>query len=164
MKHALFLATLLILVGAGCSTTSNTTVDTNRPGSDITADHNTSGDYDREKEDTATNGGVTVGVGVGVDVSHSDENVMEVTVTGRNMSFDPKEIKVKKGQKVRVTFKNAQGFHDFVLDEFNVKTKQISAGQEEVVEFIADKTGTFEYYCSVGSHRQMGMTGKLIVE
>lgn len=90
--------------------------------------------------------------------------VKEFTVTGSNFSFDPKEIKVKKGDKVRVTFKNQDGFHDFVIDEFNVKTKQIQGGAEETVEFTADKTGTFEYYCSVGKHRQMGMVGNLIVE
>ena len=32
------------------------------------------------------------------------------------------------------------------------------------VEFTVDKTGTFEYYCSVGQHRANGMVGNLIVE
>lgn len=32
------------------------------------------------------------------------------------------------------------------------------------VTFVADETGTFEYYCSVGNHRGQGMIGKLIVE
>ena len=31
-------------------------------------------------------------------------------------------------------------------------------------EFTADKVGSFEYYCSVGSHRSMGMKGVLKVE
>jgi plastocyanin len=29
---------------------------------------------------------------------------------------------------------------------------------------VADKKGTFEYYCSVGQHRALGMKGKLVVE
>jgi nitrosocyanin len=70
---------------------------------------------------------------------------------------------VKKGETVRITFVNKDGFHDFVLDEFGVKTEQIKGGTQEVVEFVADKAGTFEYYCSVGQHRQMGMKGTLTV-
>ena len=88
----------------------------------------------------------------------------EVEVTGKNFAFNPAEIRVKKGQKVIVKFSSEGGFHDFVIDEFNVATKQLQSGQSDTVEFTPDKTGTFEYYCSVGNHRQMGMVGKLIVE
>jgi plastocyanin len=88
----------------------------------------------------------------------------EFIVTGTAFKFSPAEIKVKKGDKVKIIFRNNGGTHDWVLDEFNVRTKQLQTGQTETVEFTADKTGTFEYYCSVGTHRQMGMKGKLIVE
>lgn len=91
-------------------------------------------------------------------------NVKEFTVTGSNFSFDPKEITVKKGDTVRITFKNADGMHDFKIDEFNVATKVLQGGTEETVEFTADKVGAFEYYCSVGKHRQMGMKGTLTVK
>src|SRR5687767_11968076 len=87
--------------------------------------------------------------------------VKEFTVSGENFSFDPSEIKVKKGDKVKITFKNSQGFHDFKIDKYGVATKQTNAPSEEVLEFTADKAGTFEYYCSVGQHRAMGMKGNL---
>jgi plastocyanin len=90
--------------------------------------------------------------------------VKTFTVEGSSFKFVPNEIQVKKGDSVKIVFKNAEGFHDWVLDEFNAKSKQIPAGQTDTVEFVADKTGTFEYYCSVGKHRQQGMVGKLIVE
>lgn len=88
----------------------------------------------------------------------------EFVVNGSNFSFDVKTITVKKGDTVQIVFKNQDGFHDFVIDDFNVATKQIQAGQEETVEFVADKGGIFEYYCSVGNHRAMGMVGTLTVE
>ena len=88
----------------------------------------------------------------------------EFTVTGSNFKFDVPEIRVNAGDTVKITFKNAAGFHDLVIDEFNVKTKQTTGPTEEVVTFVADKTGTYEYYCSVGQHRAMGMKGNLIVE
>jgi plastocyanin len=56
------------------------------------------------------------------------------------------------------------GTHDFKIDEFNVATNQIPAGSSEIVEFVADKSGSFEYYCSVGRHREMGMKGTLVVQ
>lgn len=94
----------------------------------------------------------------------SSAQIVNFTITASNYSFDPKQLKVKKGDTVILTFKNSEGFHDFKIDEFEVATNQIGVEEEEEVEFVADKVGTFEYYCSVGKHRQMGMVGKLIVE
>ncbi len=86
-----------------------------------------------------------------------------ITTTAANFSFSPAEIRVKKGQTVTIRLKSAEGFHDIVLDEFGVKSVRVGAGAETSVTFVANKAGTFEYYCSIGSHRQMGMVGKLIV-
>jgi len=99
-----------------------------------------------------------------VTIATTSAETVKFTVTAANFSYDLKQINVKKGDTVVVTFKNSEGFHDFKIDEFEVATNQIGAGEEEEVEFVADKAGTFEYYCSVGKHRQMGMVGKLIVE
>ncbi len=88
----------------------------------------------------------------------------EFTVTGQNFSFAPNTISVKKGDKVKITFKNANGNHDFRIDEFGVNSGIIKAGEQKTIEFTADKAGTFEYYCSVGTHRAMGMKGTLKVE
>lgn len=104
------------------------------------------------------------GVVAPADVPATDASVKEFTVTGSNFAFDPATMTVQKGDKVRVVFKNADGFHDFRIDELGVATKKIKGGAEEAVEFTADKAGTFEYYCSVGSHRAMGMNGTLIVQ
>lgn len=96
--------------------------------------------------------------------SAMEGEVKEFTVESKGLNFTPSEIKVKKGDKVKITYKNTLGQHKFTLDEFNVKTKLLGAGEEETVEFTADQTGEFEYYCSVPGHRQAGMKGMLIVE
>jgi plastocyanin len=88
----------------------------------------------------------------------------EFTVTASNFKYDVKFMKVKKGDTVKIIFKNSEGFHDFVLDEFDVATNQIGEEEEDEVEFVAEKVGTYEYYCSVGQHRKNGMVGKLVVE
>jgi plastocyanin len=90
--------------------------------------------------------------------------VVDVIVDGSNFSFTPNVIKVKQGDTVNITFRNNEGFHDFRIDEFNVAASQIKANEQEKITFIADKKGSFEYYCSIGTHRQQGMWGTLIVE
>src|SRR3989344_5822683 len=87
------------------------------------------------------------------------ENVKEFTVSAQNFSFDPSTITVNKGDKVRIVFKSVGGTHDLIIDEFNAATKRVSSGQTDSIEFVADQTGNFEYYCSVGDHRAMGMKG-----
>ena len=98
------------------------------------------------------------------DSKVENSNIKEFVVEGSNFKFLPNKIKVKRGDKVRITFKNTGGYHDFNIDEFNLKTQIINTDQQETVEFMANKSGEFEYYCSVGNHRDLGMTGRLIVE
>mgnify|MGYP000734074002 CR=1 FL=1 len=90
--------------------------------------------------------------------------VKAFTVNGSNFSFTPSTMTVNKGDTVRITFVNQNGMHDWRLDEFNANTSVIQGGQSETIEFVADKTGSFEYYCSVGQHRQNGMKGTLVVQ
>lgn len=89
--------------------------------------------------------------------------VKSFTVTGSNFAFDPKTITVNKGDTVKIIFVNSGGLHDFKIDEFNVSTERLESGDQTTVQFVADKAGTFQYYCSVGAHRTMGMWGTLTV-
>lgn len=86
-----------------------------------------------------------------------------IKVTGQNFRFNPDKIQVKKGDKVRIALTAVDMPHDFDLDELGVNGPVVQPGETTEVEFIADKTGEFEYYCSVGKHRANGMVGKLIV-
>lgn len=89
---------------------------------------------------------------------------MDKTADGKmSPHFSLSEIKVKKGDTVKITITNTAGTHDFTLDEFGIK-KDTPLNQPVTVEFVADKAGTFEYYCSKYNHRQLGQKGNLIVE
>ena len=85
------------------------------------------------------------------------------TVEGSNYSFTPNALSVKRGQTVSLTFKNKEGFHDWRIDEFNTHTDKVRDGSEQTISFLADKVGSFQYYCSVGQHRASGMWGTLTV-
>lgn len=95
----------------------------------------------------------------------SEGEVKEFAVSGTSFKFTPAEIRVQRGDTVRITFTNDSTMpHDWRVDEFQAATSVNQAGQQDTVEFIADQAGRFEYYCSVGQHRQQGMVGTLIVE
>jgi plastocyanin len=100
----------------------------------------------------------------GFEVDAPVAQTREFNVTGKNFEFSLGEIKVKKGDTVRINFSSTDGFHDWTIDEFAASTEQVNTGGASTVVFTADRAGTFEYYCSVGSHRQLGMVGNLIVE
>jgi cytochrome c oxidase subunit II len=90
--------------------------------------------------------------------------VKEFTVTSQGLKFTPNQMTVNKGDTVKITYKNTLGNHDLKIDEFNAGTKLIGAGQEETIQFVADKAGTFQFYCSVPGHKQAGMVGTLTVQ
>lgn len=76
--------------------------------------------------------------------------------------FSLKEMAVKKGDRVRVKITNTRGDHDFKIDELNVYA-ETPLDQEVTVEFTADKTGEFVYYCAKPNHRALGQWGTLRV-
>lgn len=97
--------------------------------------------------------------------AETGEQAKEISVEGSEFKFTPNTLSVKKGEKVKLAFKNAGSFpHNVTVNELNVSTNTIGGGETDSVEFTADKTGTFEMYCSVGNHRQRGMVGKVSVE
>ena len=142
-KYLSLLATfgVLLLLGAGCNYTSSYSKSIIEGGN-------------LKQQEASTSDGMI----------KNNENKVVINVEGKNFSFSPNSIKVKKGDIVTINFKSVGGFHDFVIDDFNVATKQVQTGEESSVTFIADKDGDFEFYCSVGKHREMGMVGTLVVE
>ena len=90
----------------------------------------------------------------------------EYAVELSNFKFSPTTIDVEAGEKVVFVLKNTGGTHDFVIDELNVQSRTLQTGQEEriEVEIPEDAAGKdYEFYCSIGNHRAMGMKGTLHV-
>jgi len=97
-------------------------------------------------------------------------DVVVFDLTGENYDYylDGEEnptLRVDEGDTVRLRFESVEGYHDWRLDAFDAATEAVGVGDGVTeVEFVADEKGTFEYYCSVGRHRQLGMVGTFIVE
>ncbi|MEW9105437.1 cupredoxin domain-containing protein [Paenibacillus sp.] len=101
------------------------------------------------------------GTGAESGTAASSDGASTVTINATNYKFEPGTIKVKKGDKVKLTLNNKQGLHGLKLDGYNVELQQDGAS----AEFTADKAGTFEFQCSImcGSGHD-GMKGELVVE
>ena len=99
-----------------------------------------------------------------VSVPIPTPTVKEFSIDNDHFSFTPSSITVNKGDTVKITFRNTGGTHDLRIDEFaGASTRILSAGETQTITFIADKSGSFEYYCSVGNHRAQGMWGTFTV-
>ncbi|MEK6875520.1 MAG: hypothetical protein AABX30_02455 [Nanoarchaeota archaeon] len=90
------------------------------------------------------------------------EFVMESFYDDKGIWFSLKEISVNKGDLVRIKITNIKGMHDFKIDEFGVYS-ETPLNQETIIEFTADKSGEFIYYCTKLGHRQKGQWGTLKV-
>ena len=82
----------------------------------------------------------------------------------RQYAWDPSTLTVKKGELVRLVIHNADVKHGIVIPELGIMEGDIPP-EGAVIEFIPDKVGTFEFFCSVYcGEGHMEMRGKVIVE
>ena len=87
----------------------------------------------------------------------------EWDVTDSNGNILVNQIKVKSGDTVILKIKSVDVNHGFFLPDFNIN-KQLSPGEEITVQFVADKTGTFGFACSVFcGEGHSTMRGNLVV-
>ncbi len=89
--------------------------------------------------------------------------IKEFSIIAKQWEFNPKTIEVNQGDKVKLNIKSIDVTHGFTLPDFGVNSR-LNPEQTTVVEFIADKTGTFSFFCSVQcGFGHENMSGQLIV-
>jgi len=92
------------------------------------------------------------------------DGVREINVTAKKYEFSPDPIGVNQGEKVRLKITATDTEHGFGIKEYNINQK-LPAGKEQIVEFTADKAGTFIIKCTVFCGLGHGsMKGRLIVQ
>jgi cytochrome c oxidase subunit 2 len=92
----------------------------------------------------------------------TDTKIIEIKAS--QYVFEPAEIVVNQGDKVKLILKSIDVAHGIAIKDYNVKVFA-DVGEESAVEFTANKSGTFSFYCNVfcgGGHKEM--QGKLIVK
>jgi cytochrome c oxidase subunit 2 len=90
--------------------------------------------------------------------------VREIRMTAKKYEYNPSAIQVRQGERVRLIIKALDRKHGFQIKKFGIKT-ELEKGEETVVEFVADKAGTFQFKCSKWCGFGHGrMRGTLVVE
>lgn len=103
------------------------------------------------------------GIAETVEAPRASE-VKTFTMTAKQWEFSPDTITVNKGDTVVLSVRSIDVAHGFALPEFGVN-ERLEPGKVVEVEFVADKTGTFSFFCSVVCGAGHGdMKGTLVVE
>src|ERR1700746_3948864 len=101
---------------------------------------------------------------VAKDAGTGMQGVHEIQVTLRKYEFSPGSLRVRKGEQVKLVMTAVDHDHGFKIDDFSINQK-IPKGTTVVVEFTADKAGTFQFRCSsVCGLCHSNMKGKIVVE
>lgn len=88
----------------------------------------------------------------------------EIKMTAKIFAFDPANITVNKGDKVKLIITTKDIDHSIEIPTFNVK-KIISIGYTTTVEFIADKAGIFPFFSYINNGPgNENMKGTIIVK
>jgi nitrite reductase (NO-forming) len=91
-------------------------------------------------------------------------------VGGKMVFLDEKgganpKLQANVGDTIEITISSGEGAqHDIVFPQLNVHSKHFDgASGPTKVKFKVTQAGTFDYYCTIAGHRQIGMEGKLEV-
>jgi cytochrome c oxidase subunit 2 len=87
--------------------------------------------------------------------------VREFEVVAERFKFTPERLEVNRGDRVRVTVRSADTTHSWAIEAFDVDALARKGGRPEVVEFVAERAGSFEItcseYCGRGHKRMKGL-------
>lgn len=87
----------------------------------------------------------------------------EIKVIARRYRFEPAQITVRKGSRVRLVVTSVDVDHGLAIREFGID-KRVKKGATEIIEFSPDKEGKFVISCSVFcGDGHPDMTGELLV-
>jgi plastocyanin len=81
---------------------------------------------------------------------------------GANGEANP-TLKANAGDTIEITISSGEGAqHDIVFPELNVRSQHFDQSTGAIkVRFKVTKAGSFDYYCSIAGHRQIGLLGCL---
>jgi heme/copper-type cytochrome/quinol oxidase subunit 2 len=87
----------------------------------------------------------------------------EFTVTARDYSFSPNRVEAQQDDLIKLTVQSADYAYGFTIDDYRV-SKRVPAGGSTVIEFRADRPGTFAFYSNLSNDsRHAQMRGQLVV-
>jgi cytochrome c oxidase subunit 2 len=87
----------------------------------------------------------------------------EFTVTARDYNFSPNRVEAQQDDLIKLTVQSADNAYGFTIDDYRV-SKRVPAGGATIIEFRADRAGTFAFYSNLSNDsRHAQMRGQLVV-
>jgi heme/copper-type cytochrome/quinol oxidase subunit 2 len=87
----------------------------------------------------------------------------EFTLTARNYSFSPSRVEATQDDLIKLTVKSEDVAYGFAIDDYRL-SKRVPAGGSTILEFRADRPGTFSFYSNLSNDsRHSQMRGQLVV-
>ena len=93
-----------------------------------------------------------------------NETIKEINIIAKNWEFQPSQITVNYNDLIRLKIKSIDVKRGISIPDFNIHSELIP-NEETIIEFKANKKGTFNFNCSVlygPGHRNMN--GKITIE
>ncbi|MFO7966590.1 MAG: PQQ-dependent sugar dehydrogenase [Archaeoglobaceae archaeon] len=89
----------------------------------------------------------------------------DIMVNGTEWMFEPTNITVVEDSNVTIMFRNVGSLdHDLYIEGYDVSTDLIPPGTSDTINFVANTSGEFDFWCTVPGHRDEGLEGKLIIQ
>ena len=88
-----------------------------------------------------------------------------IEVVARRYAFEPSQIDVTEGERIRILVSSGDGLHGFEIKKFKVSKEIPRGGAPVVIEFTANEAGRFPILCSAfcgDGHEDM--KGMLVVQ
>jgi heme/copper-type cytochrome/quinol oxidase subunit 2 len=101
---------------------------------------------------------------VALPTSRSEAAERRFDVTAMKFHFEPAAVEVDEGDHVVLSLRSTDVKHGFSLKPYGIKVTIPKGGEAVVVDFTADKPGSFSFACSeYCGPRHSSMKGELVV-
>ncbi len=101
----------------------------------------------------------------GTGTTPTGSGSVRITMKATEYAFAPNVIRVAPGTQVTIQLTNVgQIEHDFTFEEADL---EVAVELGETVEFTftaPSQPGTYEFFCGVSGHKDLGMVGNVMVE
>jgi plastocyanin len=154
------IAFLIILIGAIAAVLIASELTDDNDSNDTTSETRDDEIVNEEDINNVENGIVSQ-----PQVTQPDEDIINTyDITMSNFTFSPNIIEATPGETLTVSLTSIGETHDFVIDELDVQSFLLGSNEsQDLTITIPDNASgnVYQFYCSVGNHREMGMVGEI---